>query len=143
LSPQGHREASAVAAFLASRPEPPAHVLCSSARRTVETLERVVARLPAPPTVVVSDDLYLASAWKLFERVRAVEPPFAASLLVIAHNPGIAELAVRLASQGDPAALRSVSMRFHPASLAELELQGEAFRDAEPDTGTLVGHYLA
>lgn len=130
-------------AFLASRPEPPAHVLCSSARRTVETLERVVASLADPPTVVVSDDLYLASAWKIFERVRAVDPPSTASLLVIAHNPGIAELAVRLSSHGDPAALRSVSMRFHPASLAELELRGDVFRDADPDTGILVGHYLA
>jgi phosphohistidine phosphatase len=143
LTEEGRREAAAVGAFLAARHEPPDYVLCSSARRTVETLERVLEALPKAPAVSVTDDLYLASAWKLFELVRSVEADGISSLLVIAHNPGVAELAASLSDRGDPAAIRSVSRRFLPASLAEIELPGASFRDMRSDGGTLVSHYVA
>lgn len=142
LTPDGRRDAAAVGAWLARRPHPPRHVLCSSARRTVETMERVLAALPDAPTTRVSEDLYLASAWKIFELTRHTTAPVD-SLLLVAHNPGVAELAARLAAHGDAAAIQSLSRRFVPATLAEIELPATRWVDLDLDSGTLVSHFVA
>ena len=142
LTEDGHRDAADVASWLADRAEPPTHVLCSSARRTVETMEHVVAAMSEKPATSVSDELYLASAWKLFEQVRDTEPGVA-SLLIVGHNPGMAELAAKLSGHGDPALLRSLARRFPPAALAEIELELESWGQLEPTCGKLVSHYVA
>jgi phosphohistidine phosphatase len=142
LSEAGRRDASSAGTWLARRPGPPTRVLCSSARRTVETMERVVAQLPVAPDVHVLEELYLASAWKLFELARET-PEGTGSLLCVGHNPGIAELALRLAGHGDPAARMRLASRFLPATLAEIELAAERWADLEPGSGLLVAHFVA
>lgn len=142
LTEDGHREAADVASWLAGRTEPPTHVLCSSARRAVETMECVVAAIPDKPAVSVSDELYLASAWKLFEQIHSTQTGVS-SLMLVGHNPGMAELAVKLARRGDAALMSSLARRFPPASLAEVELDGPGWSDAEPEGGTLVSHFVA
>lgn len=142
LTDDGLREASGVGSWLSGRSEPPTHVLCSSARRAVQTMERVVAAMPEKPATSISEDLYLASAWKLFEEVRTTEPGVS-SLMLVGHNPGIAELAAKLSGHGDPAALRSLARRFPPATLAELELPGTSWSALEPGLARLVSHFVA
>lgn len=142
LTQDGLREAGGVGSWLANRTEPPTHVLCSSARRAVETMEQVVAALSQKPAIAISGDLYLASAWKLFEQIRDTEPSVS-SLMLVGHNPGLAELAAKLSGRGDPAALRSLARRFPPATLAEVELSGSSWSAIEPDCGRLVSHFVA
>jgi phosphohistidine phosphatase len=101
LTEEGLREAAGVGSWLSTRSEPPTHVLCSPARRAVETMERVIAALSEKPATSISEDLYLGSAWKLFEKVRGTEPGVS-SLMLVGHNPGIAELAAKLSGPGDP-----------------------------------------
>lgn len=142
LTPEGRSEAAGVGSWLAGRSEPPDLVLCSSAARAVDTMTCVLESLSSKPATIVSDDLYLVSAWKLFEQVRATEPGVS-SLMLLGHNPGMAELAAKLAAAGDPAALRSLERRFPPAALAELELSGQSWPDLDPDSGKLVSHFVS
>ncbi len=142
LTDDGLREAAGVGSWLSSRNEPPTHVLCSSARRAIETMEQVVAALTEKPASSISEDLYLASAWKLFEQVLATESSVS-SLMLVGHNPGVAELAAKLSGHGDPALLRSLARRFPPATLAELELLGTSWSALEPGGGRLVSHFVA
>jgi phosphohistidine phosphatase len=65
-------------------------VLCSSALRTRQTLERL--ELPKGVEVVIEDELYGATAALLLTRIRQV-PPRYGSVLLIGHNPGIVDLA--------------------------------------------------
>ncbi len=142
LTDDGLREAEAVGSWLTNRSEPPTHVLCSSARRAIETMERVVAAMSEKPATSILEDLYLASAWKLFEQVLTTEPGVS-SLMLVGHNPGIAEFAAKLSGHGDPAALRSLARRFPPATLAELELPGTSWSALEPGGAKLVSHFVA
>jgi hypothetical protein len=69
----------------------PELVLCSTARRARETAERIRPSFGTTPVRDESDP-YGASAAALLERLRSV-PDGVASVLLIGHNPAIAELA--------------------------------------------------
>lgn len=88
-------------------------MLCSTARRTRETLELL---LPALGKVEVGfeDDLYGAGAGELQARLRRL-PRRVGAALVIGHNPGLEELASLLlgpAAPGHFPTLALASMRF-------------------------------
>jgi len=95
----------------------PGLVLCSPSVRTRETLERVARALPDSTPVEFDDGLYAASASALIERLRQV-PDETETVLVIAHNPGLQDLARLLAGRG-PAVAR-LDEKFPTGALATL-----------------------
>jgi phosphohistidine phosphatase len=76
-------------------------VLCSTALRTRETAELVLAGFAAPPRVLYEDGLYLAGRAVLLRRLRGLDES-AGAVMVIGHNPGLHELALALASPDSP-----------------------------------------
>ena len=117
LSTRGRRATKVIARYLRSLEARPELVLCSSATRTQETLQRLTDALPRDVEVRVERDLYLASAVDLLDRVRLV-PPDVSSVLLIGHNPAIQELALSLAR---PAAeVDPIRQKFPTAALATL-----------------------
>jgi phosphohistidine phosphatase len=76
-------------------------VLCSTALRTRETAELVLAGFGAPPPILYEDGLYLAGRAVLMRRLRALDESLGA-VLVIGHNPGLHELALALAAPDSP-----------------------------------------
>jgi len=95
LAPRGERAASLVGVHLAQGAAPEL-VLCSTARRAVQTWERAAAQLPSPPRVELDAALYLASPDEILARVRRVDDSVR-SVLVVGHDPGFQALAVKLA----------------------------------------------
>lgn len=98
LAPRGQTDAPVVGKALADAGASPELVLVSSARRTRETWNLVA---PNFHTAVVDfrDELYLAEAELI---MRAAETSGAVRVMVVAHNPGLHELASRLASRMTP-----------------------------------------
>ena len=96
LAPRGRRDAKRVAEHLVQLGIEPELVLCSSARRTRETLELIRPALDATTSVALEAELYAATADTLLEHLRAV-PDGVASVLLIGHNPGLQDLALLLA----------------------------------------------
>jgi phosphohistidine phosphatase len=96
-------------------------VLCSSASRAVQTYEGVSASLGSSMTVSVEDDLYGASDTGLLVRLQEV-PENVGSVLVIGHNPGLQDLALLLAGDGQHRALAQVGDNFPTCALATLEV---------------------
>jgi phosphohistidine phosphatase len=118
LSPRGRRDAKRIADHLLRLGIAPALVLCSTSRRTRETLDLVRPALDAA-TVSLEPELYAASAETLLERLHAV-PEEVSSLMLIAHNPGLEELALLVASDGPE--LGRLETKFPTAALATLTL---------------------
>lgn len=135
LAPRGLRAAETMAAHLAALDAPPDLVLCSTARRAVDTLEPLRARLPAGTEVLLEDDLYGAPAPALLARLRLV-PGDARSVLVVGHNPGLEDLVHLLGRQGDPSAVARVAAKFPTAALATLVFGGP-WKDLGPGDATL------
>ncbi|PZW51131.1 phosphohistidine phosphatase [Humitalea rosea] len=138
LNARGRRAASAMARVMRELDLTPEIVLVSSARRTLQTLE-ALAPLEGPPMVVPTDDLYLAPWTRLLEELRRVRET-ARSVLVIAHNPGLHELALALAGTASMAAggdaLR-LAEEYPTGALAEFALAAPWSRIG-PGSGRLI-----
>jgi phosphohistidine phosphatase len=97
-------------------------VLCSPARRARETMELVVAGFAAPPRLLVENDIYLADQEKLLRRLcRLGEEE--ANVLLVAHNPGLRDLALALAQTCSPPFAALLSGKFPTAARASFEVR--------------------
>ena len=93
LNQRGHDAAAAIGRWLAARPALiPQLALVSSAQRTRETWADIAAELPDTATARYEPALYLAEPQAILESI-ATAPNHVERLMVVAHNPGIHELA--------------------------------------------------
>ena len=102
LGRRGLRDGERFGADLGARLPRPELVLCSSARRTRDTLAFLIPSLIDPQRVAIEDGLYLAEAEALLARLRAV-PESITRILLIGHNPGLTDLARLLTDDADRA----------------------------------------
>lgn len=115
LAPRGRGAAKLIRSYLREQPITISLVLCSSARRTRETVELV---RPAGE-LRVEDELYAASADRLLRRLQAL-PDDVETVLLVGHNPAIEELAAGLACDASDLAGR----KFPTGGLATLSFVG-------------------
>jgi phosphohistidine phosphatase len=120
LAARGRRAAARLAEYFRAERIRPALVLCSSARRARDTLDPIVATIGPAADVRVEERLYAASAAELLERLREVGPTVG-PVLMVAHNPGLQDMAVRLAGDGDADALAQLRAKFPTGALASLD----------------------
>jgi phosphohistidine phosphatase len=102
-------------------------VLCSSARRTRETMELIVAELAVRPRSVLEDELYEASKDQLMDRLRGLAEEIG-NVLLIGHNPGLRDLAIAIADTSTAGFRTLSSGKFPTAARA-------SFRVPEPWSG--------
>jgi phosphohistidine phosphatase len=134
LAPRGRRAAKVVAGHLRRSGIAPDLVLCSSERRTRETLERIASSLGGETSVLVERELYGATEGELLERLRRV-PETVRCVMMIGHNPGIERLALRLAGGG--AELAKVERKYPTGALAALVFEG-GWGELRPQAAELV-----
>lgn len=135
LAPRGRRAAKKIASHLREQGIEPALVLCSTARRARETLERIEPALGAAD-VRIERELYGANAAALLDRLRSA-PDEADSVMLIGHNPGLQLLALDLARRG--AELRELEAKYPTAALLTLAFSGPGWAALEPGAAELVG----
>jgi len=133
LAKRGRKAARIMGDYLAGLAPAPEWVLCSSALRTRETLDQVLSSLDPTPRVLYEDELYLATAGRLIERLQRL-PSEVASVLLVGHNPGLHQLAVTLAG-----ARNGLTEGFPTAALAVLRFAG-AWSALRPQQATLIDY---
>ena len=114
----------------------PQIVLCSTARRTEETLAGIRPALDPNATVQMRTDLYLASATKILGALRGLDDATSRAM-VIGHNPGLEEAARALAWQGESRARRRIFTKFPTGGLAIITASVDHWRDVGPDNTRL------
>ena len=122
LAPRGQRAAQVLAEHLRVNGIRPALVLCSSSRRTRETLEGI----SPDGQRVIEPELYSASGTEVIDRLRRV-PEETPSVMVIGHNPAMQTLVLTLAAasaSSDGSELPAVQRKFPTGALATLTFAG-------------------
>jgi phosphohistidine phosphatase len=136
LTDKGHADAARVGAFLVDNRLRPDLALVSPSARTRQTVEDLMDA-SCPISVHYEDGLYNANTGQIRKRLRHVGPEVK-TLLITGHNPGIMELAVSLAKDGDIKDFAAMRDRFPPASLAIIEFRAEDWDDAASSGGQLI-----
>lgn len=137
LDARGRDDAAEIGAWLMQQPVRPDRTLVSTAVRTRQTWDLLPAALRAVPAEH-RDDLYAADTGELLDIVRTVDGD-PATLLVIGHNPGLHELALALAADGDAAARQELNRNLPTSGVAHLELPITDWADVSLQSGTLAG----
>lgn len=144
LADRGRASAQRMGRYLREAALTPDLVLCSSARRTRETLALVLGELGAAPQVRYEDRLYLATSDLMIALLRRLanprRPEPAAEpghVMIVGHNPGLQELAVDLAREGPAPLRRDLIRKFPTAGVAVIEVACASWADVAPGTGRL------
>lgn len=114
LSDRGYRAARQMAGWIAAQDQPD-RVICSPARRTVETWQYLAPLLQAA-SIRFDRTIYEAPPQHLLEALRRT-PPSVECLLLIGHNPGLEDLTALLA--------QPLAQKFVTGGCAVLRFEGE------------------
>ncbi len=99
LNKRGQASASIMGEWLVAQGYVPDQVLCSSAARTQETWARIAAQFEVMPDIQFLPSLYLAEPEIMLEELKNASGH---TVMMIAHNPGSAQLADGLAMSPPP-----------------------------------------
>lgn len=129
LTGRGRREAEAAGVAMKEAGLTPDMALVSTAQRTRETAERALAGFALEPRF--DDALYHASPeaiWNAFSKCDA------ACVVIVGHNPGVAELAAMLVRQAhDNSKLaREAASHFPTSAFAAFAIEGGVLSAAAP-----------
>lgn len=139
LNERGLKAAPRIGRHMAELGLRPDLIVCSTAERTRQTLALVLPELGRPqPPVSYEDELYLAEADVLLNRLRSIRGA-ARHVLLIGHNPGLHDLAVDLAGSGDRKSLVRLAVKLPTAGLAVMEFAaaGDDWSAIAPGDGHL------
>lgn len=136
LKKRGRKAAPRMARWLAAHGLTPDRVLCSSARRTRETLELMRAATPELAEPEILPALYEAAPAALLDALRR-QPEESGRVLLIAHQPGLGELLRLLARDVRRPEDRRAFEKFPTAAVAVLEADLAKWSGLGPGTAEL------
>lgn len=137
LAPRGIAAAQSIGRLLNERGWLPDALLCSSARRTQETLaELIIGFGPGLPQARIESELYLASAAGLVERLQSL-PDEIGVAMIIGHNDGMHICAQSLAGAGESRDLSRLASGFPTAGLAIIQMEIDHWSDLRSGKGRL------
>lgn len=142
LNPRGRRDAPRMGRFLRENGLTPAAALCSTALRARETAEAVLRAAGAESVPVRwSRGLYGAAPGEIFRQVREAAAELGGSaspLLVVAHNPGMEDLAARCGRGQREEGPGGVAAPFPTAALAVVRCPVASWEDLPAPEETTV-----
>jgi len=136
LNRRGETSARAMGAWLRKARIAPDLVLCSTSRRTRQTLDLLMPFHAATPTVELLPSLYLAGALTILDLIRGASDQVGCPM-VVGHNPGFERLAQSLAAAGDAAALALLAEKYPTGALADIAFTAARWKAVGPGQGRL------
>lgn len=136
LNEVGHKECKTVGQYLKEQSINPDLVLCSSAKRTRETIALVIEAAGINPPVNYLKELYYNSTDAIYQILGEVDDQVD-SVIIVSHNPSIHQCAVSLVKEGDTDLIMKMNGKFSPASFASFSLPIDSWDEIRPGSATL------
>jgi phosphohistidine phosphatase len=136
LNTRGMAEAPVMGQEIAKHGLDPDLVLCSSARRTRDTLQLVLPELKAEPKILYEDDLYHASPAEMLDRLHELGSEIG-QVLLIGHNPGLQAFALDLIGSGPKHLKDRIEAKLPTGGLIVLRFPAGGWKDIAINSGKL------
>lgn len=136
LAPRGVKAAARMGRYLTESNLLPDLVLCSSAQRTRQTIKLALEAAGIQPQVRFEDSLYHDGPAAVMSLLASVDADVE-TVMVVGHNPTIAECAIELAAPGTAGLQTAISTKFPTAALAVLEFPGDDWTSVERGSAEL------
>lgn len=136
LSTRGIGDAPVMGRAMTERGIDPELVLCSSARRTVDTLALVLPELKVEPKIAYEDGLYHASASEMLDMLHRIQPG-ASRVMFVAHNPEIQTLALDLIGAGPKHMRDRLRDKYPTSGLAVINFKAGLWSSIDVNSGSL------
>jgi phosphohistidine phosphatase len=135
LTKRGRADAPVVGAYMARHGLIPDLALVSPATRAMETWTLLAEALGKEPRVVKDERIYNAEVETLIGIIR--ETRKARALLLVGHNPGLHDLALRLIASGDIEMRERVSEKLPTSGLVVIDLAFDDWSKLHAGAGRL------
>lgn len=143
LLEKGRDAASRMGAYIRDRAYRAESIKCSTAQRTRETCSIVRPFIGASAPIEFREDLYLAEAEDMLSRIQEFDDGLGA-VLIVGHNPGVADLALMLSAPPHDAASealhRNMRAKFSTCSFVVLDFDVSAWCEVSDGSGLLVDY---
>jgi len=136
LEKRGRGDAETIGAYLQHHALVPDDAVVSPSERTRQTWKHVAGALTEPPAPRFDDRLYNAGVDTMLAVIRDTAPATHA-LLLIAHNPGMHDLARLLIASGDVEARERLNEGLPTSGLVVIDFAGPDWRAVHPHGGRL------
>ncbi|MCC2108626.1 MAG: histidine phosphatase family protein [Hyphomicrobiales bacterium] len=120
LTRRGREDAARVGRYLVEEKLIPNLAVVSDAHRTRETLECLMAETGRRFKTLIDPALYLAEDFILLGELHKT-PELVQTMLVVCHNPGLADFALRICGSGDAQSLAHMEMKYPTSGLALID----------------------
>ncbi|MCC0005261.1 MAG: histidine phosphatase family protein [Methylobacteriaceae bacterium] len=120
LTRRGREDAARVGRYLVEEKLIPNLAVVSDAHRTRETLECLMGETGRRFKTLIDPALYLAEDFILLSELHKT-PELVKTMLVVCHNPGLADFAARMCGSGEPRALAHMRMKYPTSGLALID----------------------
>jgi phosphohistidine phosphatase len=137
LTDRGRSDAALIAGYLGKHELEPDLLLHSGAARTKETAGIVLRQLPAEIEVSIDTNIYEANRSTLMDVVQDL-PGDSATVMLVGHNPGMADVARHLVGRGEAEAIARMTQKFPTSGLAVIEFPGHSWNSIRPQSGKLI-----
>jgi phosphohistidine phosphatase len=136
LNGRGREAAPKMGAYMVRHALIPDLIVVSTAKRAVETLDLLLPAFDKEPRVASEPAIYEAGPNALLgvikQTARSVH-----SLLIVGHNPGLAEVAALLIASGEVEARQRLIEKFPTAGLAVIDFALDDWSKLHPRAGRL------
>ncbi len=130
LAERGRHDAPEMGKRLAARPVHPDLILCSPARRALETAQIIARKLDYKSAdIVVVERLYAAQANELLTLIHSLDDEFE-RVMLFGHNPALEELAYHLSK---------TITRMPTCAVVDFDFEAESWSKADTATVARVG----
>ena len=136
LNTRGKAEAPVMGKEIAKHGLDPDLVLCSTARRTRDTLELVLPELKTEPKIIHEDGLYHGTPAEMLDLLREVSAG-AGHVLLVGHNPELQSFALDLIGSGSKQLKDRLEAKLPTAGLVVLRFPAGAWKDVAINSGKL------
>jgi phosphohistidine phosphatase len=136
LNARGRDDATQMARVIATLVPPPELVLCSTSKRTRQTLKLATKHM-TPPPVEYRERLYLASMQTLLATIQGIDD-WQQSVMLVGHNDGFHDIACLLAGSGPPDALQRLFQKLPTCALVHFKFDLPNWHSIAPGTGELI-----